>query len=110
MLHRLNIILSDLQCSSDWKISQPSILKEQNMYYSGPFYFGVRAGKRSREQQINRENLAKKFKVDWEYVNLPGDGYKSWFSARNRGFPFDDQLAAEVLGELSTIEKKMGYE
>ena len=66
--------------------------------------FGVRRGALKKSQEKLRNKIAKKHGIDWTCVNLPGDGWQSWFAGPNRGNPFDRDLQNTVLAELHASE------
>lgn len=65
------------------------------------YLFGVKNGKLDAKEQRLRRRVAKKHGVEWVYVNLPGDGYRSWFAGPNLGFPFDRNLSDAVHADLT---------
>lgn len=66
--------------------------------------FGVRRGKLTRQQQLLRERIAAKYGAWHTYASIPGTGMQSWFSCRNMGSPFNENVAKAVLGELARCE------
>lgn len=67
------------------------------------FMFGVSREKPTRQGAKLMERVAKKHDAYLVETTLSGTGYQRWFCALNRGFPFNDRRAANVLGELRAI-------
>ena len=69
--------------------------------------FCVEYGKLTRKEQRRRDEIAKRISGEWGkdidfyYIDDPGEGWKSWFSAPNRGAPFDAEMAEDVQDALA---------
>ena len=67
----------------------------------GEYHFGVGRGRAKHVQRIDR--IARKHGADFVCCNLPGDGWRYWFSGPNRGFPFDGAMARAVEADLEAV-------
>ena len=64
-------------------------------------FFGLFSGHPKQKWCKRAEKVAKKHGAWVTVFNDPADGYRGWFSCRNRGNPIDDAIADAVLDDLS---------
>lgn len=65
---------------------------------SGRHFFGLGPGWREREDEINE--VAKRWECTLVNYSEPGRGKRHWLEGPNRGDPFDQAMATEVLRAL----------
>jgi hypothetical protein len=68
------------------------------------YLFGVREsdGRFSAWDRVLRRAIAERHGCEWTEIYEPGSGrWKSWFSKRNEGRPFDQNVEDEVLKEVA---------
>ena len=66
--------------------------------------FGVSThdGRTAGRERDRREAIAQRHGAAWTEIYDPPSGtWKSWFSCRNHGAPFDQQIEAAVMQEVS---------
>lgn len=66
------------------------------------YMFGVGRGKVSAAKAKKVNTIAKKHDARFIAANIPGDGFKYWFSGPNLGAPFDKAMADAVYADLDT--------
>jgi hypothetical protein len=64
------------------------------------YHFGLGRGRVDYATSRRVDEIAAEHGVDFVVVNLPGEGWRYWFNAPNRGEPFDRDLARAVLDAL----------
>lgn len=64
-------------------------------------HFGVGQGRPKHARRI--ESIAKKHDAAFTWAELPGEGWRYWFSCRNNGFPFDRDTERAVKGALEAV-------
>jgi hypothetical protein len=69
-------------------------------------FFGLGKGEISAREEKRVTRIARRFGADFTSVTLPGDGPRYWFSCRNRGEPFDGELARVVLAAVGAVKVK----
>ncbi len=60
------------------------------------FSFLTGRGKVPKKDLRKIQKIEEALRVDFHNPQLPGSGYRYWFSGPNRGFPFDRALTEEV--------------
>jgi hypothetical protein len=70
-------------------------------------HFGLGRGRVSKEDYRRIDQIAAKHGATFTNPNLPGDGWRYWFSCPNRGQPFDGDTARAVLGEVEAAGIKL---
>lgn len=84
------------------KITSPKYIEETVFYEDIDMYLcHVHLGKLTVSEQNRRKRIARKYGIDWVYDNFPVEGWKSWFACKNRGEPFDIDMANTIMDELS---------
>lgn len=76
----------------------------QSLNGSGEYFFLVGRGYVDDRTRAAVDRVAAKHGVTFVRVNLPGEGWRFWFSGPNRGAPFDRELAARVRADLDAAE------
>lgn len=71
------------------------------------FHFLSGRGKLPAEQLKQIQNICERHDVTFVNVNLPGDGWAYWATARNRGFPFDRDLERTVVAALHAAQLRL---
>jgi hypothetical protein len=64
------------------------------------YMFGVSREKPTRRAAKEIERIANRHGADFIEAVIPGTGYQRWFSAENRGEPFDRQVSNAVYRDL----------
>ena len=70
------------------------------------FQFGLSYnwGRTSGVERDRRHAIAERHGCTWTEVwDIPNGCWKSWFSKKNEGDPFDDRAAMAVLDELNEV-------
>lgn len=63
-------------------------------------YFGLQSGTISKRTVNKRDKIAREVggeRCGYTYANIPGDGWRGWGFIPNRGAPFDDARAKEIM-------------
>lgn len=64
---------------------------------SNEFMFGVGSGKLTKRERSIAERVAKAAGASFAgNPNLPGQGFRFWFTATNLGEPFNSRVASRV--------------
>ena len=64
------------------------------------YCFGVQRGRLSEKEQKRRKRIARRHGANFVYADIPGDGWKSWFTCPNRGEPFDGATRRAVMADV----------
>ena len=67
-------------------------------------HFGVGEGRVSDARGKKIDAIARRFGATFTWIRLPGDGWRFWFSAPNRGEPFDGMTRAAVFASLAELD------
>lgn len=63
------------------------------------YLFGVRNGRLAPSEVQRRERIAQRHGAEFIHARLP-EGWRSWFTAPNRGEPFDGDIRKAVEAEV----------
>lgn len=72
------------------------------------YMFAAETGKLSQREEKRLERIARAAsvefseRVDFNYVNLPGNGWRRWFAVDDRGTPMTKNVEAFVLRRLES--------
>ena len=61
---------------------------------------GMGRGKLTKTEIAARKRAAKSEGCSFIHADMPGEGWRHWFSGPNRGEPFDSKMASGVLSAL----------
>lgn len=73
---------------------------------NGEYMFGVVRGEVTLREYRRCSAIARKHGASFTGGNLPGTGPQHWFTAPNRGAPFDGQTARDVMAEVGAVKVK----
>lgn len=68
------------------------------------YLFGMGTGKLTKGEIAARKRAAKSEGCTFIHADLPGEGWRHWFSGPNRGEPFDRSMAVRVMRAIGDGE------
>ncbi len=66
------------------------------------YFFSSGSGKIPAQLASRIDKIARQHGARFVSVTLPGEGPRFWFAGPNRGNPFDQRMANDVMADLAT--------